>query len=468
MGAVIACSDANGDADAGVTDGMDGGDVDPCQAAAPLWNEVWQVQVEETDLEGRTPQINLMDVWGAAADDVYAVGFNGTILHYNGQVWEQMDSGTQEDLEGVWGFVRTNSETGEITRKEVFAAGSSGTILRYDGNSWQTQLVIADPDLDNPDPQEVLDNFHDIWGMPARGDNPATDHPYVVAVGGNGVIVQFDPVDVRFTEVRHAEQSEYMVRDENGDVVRDGEGNPITAFRTIYVRPTTERLGGVFGASNEGNYFFVAVGNNATILEHSSSPDPATWQRTCALDDMACRWLLPASYTSLLASFGDTLPHFNGVWGRGAWEIFVVGLDGLYLMRRNDAYTKCVERGEDRSGPACVLPANYLRGTWNFYQSHCGEIPDGGTEAERGNTSWVFFVGWGGTLLAAHDGIICPLSLDTDVRIEGIWGAQPRGESERIIDGGTEENPLYACDPIDVFVTGVNGTILHLSDPEGR
>ena len=42
-------------------------------------------------------------VWGTSASDVWAVGYNGTILHYNGTNWSSVSSGATEPLYGVWG-----------------------------------------------------------------------------------------------------------------------------------------------------------------------------------------------------------------------------------------------------------------------------------------------------------------------------------------------------------------------------
>jgi hypothetical protein len=52
---------------------------------------------------------------------VFAVGWHGTILRYNGSTWSKMTSGSTKDLWGVWG----SSET------DLFAVGESGTILHY-------------------------------------------------------------------------------------------------------------------------------------------------------------------------------------------------------------------------------------------------------------------------------------------------------------------------------------------------
>jgi hypothetical protein len=60
-------------------------------------------------------------VWGSSNGDVFVVGKNGTILHYDGSSWSAMRSGTTNHLSGIGG-----SSDGE-----VFAVGETGTILHY-------------------------------------------------------------------------------------------------------------------------------------------------------------------------------------------------------------------------------------------------------------------------------------------------------------------------------------------------
>src|SRR5207237_7668252 len=69
---------------------------------------------------------NLYSVWGTSASDVWAVGSNGTILHYNGTTWSSVASGTTNTLVGIWGSSAT----------DVWAVGGSFTILHYNGISW--------------------------------------------------------------------------------------------------------------------------------------------------------------------------------------------------------------------------------------------------------------------------------------------------------------------------------------------
>jgi hypothetical protein len=86
----------------------------------------------------------LRGIWGSSGSDVFAVGYYGTILHYDGASWSLMDSGMTRSLYGVWGSSSTN----------VFAVGYYGTILHYDGDP-DNDGILADEDncpfVANPD-----------------------------------------------------------------------------------------------------------------------------------------------------------------------------------------------------------------------------------------------------------------------------------------------------------------------------
>jgi hypothetical protein len=42
-------------------------------------------------------------IWGTSSNDLYLVGTQGLIVHYDGQRWERMESGTDVNLLDVWG-----------------------------------------------------------------------------------------------------------------------------------------------------------------------------------------------------------------------------------------------------------------------------------------------------------------------------------------------------------------------------
>lgn len=70
--------------------------------------------------------LGLSALWGSAADDVWAVGDEGAIFHFDGRSWQRFESGTNVMLLDVWGS----------GPNDVWACGEFGTIAHWDGTSW--------------------------------------------------------------------------------------------------------------------------------------------------------------------------------------------------------------------------------------------------------------------------------------------------------------------------------------------
>ncbi len=49
-------------------------------------------------------------IWGTSDHDLYVVGNNGLIAHYDGRQWQRIESGTDENIQDIWGVI--NEETG--------------------------------------------------------------------------------------------------------------------------------------------------------------------------------------------------------------------------------------------------------------------------------------------------------------------------------------------------------------------
>jgi hypothetical protein len=83
----------------------------------------------------------LLDVWGPAPDDLYAVGGapdEGRVMHFDGQTWSQVELGVDVPvLHWVHGF-----GPGDVT-----IVGSGGTVLHWDGLAWAVQDTPTDEDL---------------------------------------------------------------------------------------------------------------------------------------------------------------------------------------------------------------------------------------------------------------------------------------------------------------------------------
>lgn len=122
------------------------------------------------DLELDVPLLNW--TYGFGSDDITIVGNGGTIIHWNGTDWTLQETPTTEDLWGIWG----------ASPDDLWAVGGRGrepgqeTILHYDGDTWTNAPM---PDI----VRAGVHAFFKIWGTSA-------DNIYIV--GQNGVVLHYD------------------------------------------------------------------------------------------------------------------------------------------------------------------------------------------------------------------------------------------------------------------------------------
>jgi hypothetical protein len=114
-------------------------------------------------------------VWGRSSTDVYVVGTNGKVVHYDGSAWTAMESGTTQGLFGVWGGVDYVVAVGNsvalyndgsgwtqmpgdlptpslrdvwsASKDDIFAVGDLGAIAHYDGTAWAVAQTSATADM---------------------------------------------------------------------------------------------------------------------------------------------------------------------------------------------------------------------------------------------------------------------------------------------------------------------------------
>jgi hypothetical protein len=103
---------------------------------------------------------DLLDVWGSSAHDVFAVGADGLIVHYDGSGWTEMASGVTDALRAIdqtiavgdngaitlfdgssWRAEDAGVATGlnavcYIDENEIWAVGNGGVVIRYNGSDW--------------------------------------------------------------------------------------------------------------------------------------------------------------------------------------------------------------------------------------------------------------------------------------------------------------------------------------------
>ena len=260
------------------------------------------------------PSANYVDVWGTSSSDVFAVGYDGTIVHYDGETWSPMTSGTTARLYGVWGTSST----------DVYVVGHDGTILHYDGEMWNSMtsgtssgllavwgtsssevyavgangtVLHFDGEIWSPMTSGTAAPLHGVWGT-SSGD--------IFAVGTLGTVVHYDGTTWSSMTSGTTENFAAVWGTSSGDVYAVGVGGTIFHFDGNTWSPMTsgivEIIRGVWGTSSSDVY---AVGQGGTIVHY----DGDTWR----------------SMTS------GTTEQLYGVWGTSASDVYAVGSFGVMM-----------------------------------------------------------------------------------------------------------------------------------------
>jgi hypothetical protein len=311
-------------------------------------------------------------IWGSSASDVYTVGLHGSITHYDGADWTVMTSGSSQGLRSIWGS----------SASDIFAVGDQGTILHYNGNSWSPMSSGTSLDL------------YGVWG--SSGND-------VFAVGWAGVILHF-----------------------NGSAW------------SVMATGTTDQdlLTGVWGSGGT-NVF--ATGPNGRTLRF----DGTTWSAmTSTSTGGYCVW--GTSDSNVFAGGvddqgGPTIRHFGGgawqvvwasdpdVWFRDVWgnapdNVYAVGTTGYVGF--SDNY--CVIRRYDGS-------------TWSTMQMGFSPSRDMSLQSVWSSSSNdAFAVGDHGMILHCT-GVSCsPMTSGVSVDLWGVWGDS---SNNVFAAGDTSESP---------------------------
>lgn len=275
---------------------------------------------------------DLNGVWGSSDRDVFAVGAGGTILHYDGTTWDNMTSNTSVDLFGVWGS----------SDHDVFAVGPGGTVLHYTGTDWYA--------MDSG----TYDDLNGVWGT--------SDHD-IFAVGYNSemrsaTIIHYNGSAWSLVDSSAANDSELHCiwgssdhdvfavggSGETGDgVILHYDGN---AWSTMPAG-TASDLNGVWGSSDHDVF---AVGVNGgdpgeMIILHydgtawsdmNSDFGNYSWNAVWGSsrhDVFAVGYFAIGHYDgdAWNSMYGDSMNELYGVWGSSPSNVFAVGYGGTIL-----------------------------------------------------------------------------------------------------------------------------------------
>jgi hypothetical protein len=135
-------------------------------------------------------------VWGAGPDDVWIVGQNGVVLHWDGVGFTEFGVGVSQDLIGIWG-----NGADDIT---VVGGRGTAAMAHYDGMVWSSAPPSRYPGLNG------------IWTR--RAD-------VAHAVGVEGTVLRVDPRTLEVLEevpVPTALELHAVFGDESGQIFAFG------------------------------------------------------------------------------------------------------------------------------------------------------------------------------------------------------------------------------------------------------
>jgi hypothetical protein len=107
---------------------------DPLLGAVYEWDGVVWDQVYSTDA-------GLLDVWGFSTSDIHAVG-HGATAHFDGAAWTTTPAPVTSALRAVWG----------AAPDDLWAVGDDGVVLHGDGTTWTVS------------PAPFAGDLFDVWG----------------------------------------------------------------------------------------------------------------------------------------------------------------------------------------------------------------------------------------------------------------------------------------------------------------
>src|SRR5690554_901446 len=174
----------------------------------------------------RVPEVGAGDgdvLWSgwAGNGEVFVVGDEGTILHYDGNVdeasrqWQRMETPSRLPLHGIWG----------LRSDQLIAVGWMGTILHWDGHQWQQRYGGV---IDDKERFAACAENTPLFAIDGNADGHAW------AVGDNGMILHYDgtewirepsPTQVNLRAVACAPDGQVYAAGAEGTVVlRNSEG----------------------------------------------------------------------------------------------------------------------------------------------------------------------------------------------------------------------------------------------------
>jgi photosystem II stability/assembly factor-like uncharacterized protein len=406
---------------------------------------------------------------------LWAVGQNGTILHYSVQLakWVSQNSGTRNWLLSIFG----NNDGSQL-----WAVGENGTILHYttERNQWQSE------------PSGTLNRLFSVFGN--------DDGTKLWAVGQNGTILHKSTQLDQWRQQQSGTQNWLKSISGNSDgsqLWAVGTGGIILHFPSQAGRwepqtsNTSNTLNSVQG-SVDGSQVW-AVGDAGTIVHYSTQV--GQWEVEPSNSQYSLYSIFGNTTASELWAVGDggTILHYSSGQSRetrqacqpGLWQVDVAGTQNrLYSVSGRSDASQLLAVGENR-----VVLQYSSQHKWELQSGNKADLLISVFGSNDGSELWT--VGEGGTVLHYSKQMDQWDRQTSGTRntLSGVFATDDASQVWAVGDRGTilhytqrsgrwspepspSKNWLYAIsgtsDGSQLWAVGVGGTVLHYSTRDGH
>jgi len=401
--------------------------------------------------------------WGSCSSNVFAVGDNGTILHFDGNNWSVMNSNVPYDqcsahsnpgdLKDVWG----------ASADSVYAVGRCSAVMHYDGYTW-SELTAGDPPYASESIWGTSDD--NIFVGASAGSNKGKIYHYDGNVWQEVNIPDFGPV---YDIYGFSEDNIFAVGDNKGWILHfDGQlwEKMWFGFSEQY-----SNLQNIWGSSENDLY----IGSGATVYHY----DGISWKEI-DYDFSSFTSIGGSSENDVYVTgrFGD-IYHFDGL----RWENYQPA-DLLRYEGFNAVW--CSEEGHVFIGgsPGAIYRydgSRWSRDSQRFLQDPAYWSNENFTGLWGKSSNDVYLtVGYSkvNQIVHFHDGSFSSIATPASESLNDIWGSDYSnifavGEMGTIIHYNGKEwishqsgtnyhlNAVWGITPDNVLAVGDNGIILH-------
>ncbi len=367
-------------------------------------------------------------IWGSGANNIYAVGLRA-VLHYNGISWNRTEIDAPGYLYGIWGTSASN----------IYAVGEVSTIMHYDGNTWTAM------------PNNANRPLYDVWG---------TSPTNVYAVGYSGTIVHYDggtwsimpsPTTQHLKSVWGTSATNIYASGENGTLLHY-DGTTWVEIQT----PVTVTLRDIHGSNESDIYISTSNGN---VLHFDGIEWAVT--NTGITDHLKSVWV-NASNDVYSVGYAGRIVHYNGI----EWTQVSSGVSNHFYCVWTDSGSDVFVAGQSvmqydgNTWEQSYFGGTIAQGIWGFSNNSVFIAGHNGKAYYFDGTLWTY-MDTGNSLPLRS---ICGTS-ENDMFAVGDQGTilHYDGSIWTPMTSGTT-NDLYEvwCNsPTDVFAVGRAGTILH-------